>query len=820
MSSSNFSELKSRIVEWNIDDETALINKIQSFTNDYTNQCNSISTNLNNFSHNLDIVEIDFYNSMNSLKTISLHKFIEHVIDENEPLNGNTNTEEEPKILTAEERNNYQVQLIKNAVDISVNAIPVKEPKQAQQPGEENSEDDSASVASSRLLGNQITHFKKLKLPYLINSKDFMMTEYVGLVQEEKEEVQNEEKMNVTDAMRQVNNQGGNENEREFIPIDNGDSNNNNQYIQPQYNYQQPPQYNYQQPQSVPVQPSMGKGGIPVPPPMNLKVPKSQPNNNVQNNNQNQMMNPAQQNNQAPIKNEQPADVRTMLMKQMQQRNNPQPQNNMFNENEVQQNNSQYVNARPVENTLFQSKTIVQNQMPNRVMRTGTVYNNGKREVRLGDFVKGKSIFDDEDDEEDDDFDPTMRSRTIVDKNRFKQKPQMNPNPQMMNPNPQMMNPNPQMMNPNPQIMNPNPQIMNPNPQMINPNPQMMNPHQMVQQQLQQQLLNQQKGGKIKVEPKLPVKEEKKSNNLFEMDNDDVPNNIPLKQTKNTNTKKLGANLAKIFDDDEEEEEDNLEVTKIEEKTKNLAEKLNQLSKKEEPKLPPKEIKKPSFFEEEEDQKIPIKKEEIKKPEKVIKRPTFFDDDEEDIKAPIKESKPEPQKQIQNINNNAPKKKVNLFDPLGGDPVQEVKHIPSKSVVGNPLPKKKNTFSIFEEEEESNDKKIEVNPSNPIIQKEPPKQKKGLLFGDDEEEVPKEKPVIKEPEKEKPKVEMFPQRKKTEPEKKLNAFEKMLEQKKQEELENQKKKDEVQIKKVDFNSRLSDIQNVIILLIIYIVVIR
>ena len=782
MSSSNFSELKSRIVEWNIDDETALINKIQSFTNDYTNQCNSISTNLNNFSHNLDIVEIDFYNSMNSLKTISLHKFIEHVIDEDEPLKDNTNTEEEPKILTAEERNNYQVQLIKNAVDISVNAIPVKEPKQAQQPGEENSEDDSASVASSRLLGNQITHFKKLKLPYLINSKDFMMTEYVGLVPEEKEEVQNEEKMNVTDAMRQVNNQGGNENEREFIPIDNGDSNNNNQYMQQQDNNQQPPQYNYQQPQSVPVQPSMGKGGIPVPPPMNLKVPKTQPNNNVQNNNQKQMMNPVQQ--KPPIQNEQPADVRTMLMRQMQQRNNPQPQNNMSNDNEVQQNNSQYVNARPVENNLFQSKTMVQNQMPNRVMRTGTVYNNGKKEVRLGDFVKGKSIFDDEDDEEDDDFDPTMRSKTIVDKNKFRQKPPM----------------------------------MNPNPQMMNPNPQMMNPQQMVQQQLQEQLMNQQKGSQMKVEPKLPVKEEKKSNNLFEMDNDDVPNNIPMKQPKTANTKKLGANLAKIFGDDEEEEEENLEVTKIEEKTKNIAEKLNQLSKKEEPKLPPKEIKKPSFFEEEEDKKLPIKKEEIKKPEKGIKRPTFFDDDEEDVKPPVKEIKPEPQKQIQNVNSNAPKKKVNLFDPLGGDPVQEVRHAPSKSVVGNvPLPKKKNTFSIFEEEEESNDKPIEVKPSNPIVQKEPPKQKRGLLFGDEEEELPKEKPVIKEPEKEiKPKVEMFPQRKKTEPEKKLNAFEKMLEQKKQDELEKQKKKDEVQIKKVDFNSRISGLQNVTILLIIYI----
>ena len=262
MSSSNFPELKPRIYDWNIDDEQTLINKIQSFTNDYTDQCNAVANNLTNFSHNLDIVEIDLYNSLNSLKTISLHKFIEHVVDNDEPIQKSQEEQVEPPLLTAEERNNLQIQLVQNAIKLSIDAIPVREPRQQQ---EENQEDDSVSVASSRLLTNQVAHFKNLKLPYIIGTKNFMVTEYVGLV---PEEIRDDNVIEgVENTMQQV--KEGNENEREFVPLDNGFPNNDQQY-QNQYQYQQPQeqmqyqyqqQQQYQQPQQQYQQPQYSAGG-------------------------------------------------------------------------------------------------------------------------------------------------------------------------------------------------------------------------------------------------------------------------------------------------------------------------------------------------------------------------------------------------------------------------------------------------------------------------------------------------------------------------------------------------------------------------------
>ena len=81
---SNFTELISHCKTWSIDDETLLIQKLKSFTEDYQNKCGILSNNIQNFGRNLSLLEVDFYNSMNSLKIMSGNKFIEHVIDEDE----------------------------------------------------------------------------------------------------------------------------------------------------------------------------------------------------------------------------------------------------------------------------------------------------------------------------------------------------------------------------------------------------------------------------------------------------------------------------------------------------------------------------------------------------------------------------------------------------------------------------------------------------------------------------------------------------------------------------------------------------------------
>ena len=745
MSSSNFPELKPRIYDWNIDDEQTLINKIQSFTNDYTDQCNAVANNLTNFSHNLDIVEIDLYNSLNSLKTISLHKFIEHVVDNDEPIQKSQEEQVEPPLLTAEERNNLQIQLVQNAIKLSIDAIPVREPRQQQ---EENQEDDSVSVASSRLLTNQVAHFKNLKLPYIIGTKNFMVTEYVGLV---PEEIRDDNVIEgVENTMQQV--KEGNENEKEFVPLDNGFPNNDQQYqyqYQNQYQYQQPqeqmqyqyqqqqqyqqPQQQYQQPQMQP-QPKM-KGSIPVPPPMNVKIPKG---GNTNNNNNPPMQNPAvyqqnipmgnnnipaqqqiqqpqanqgYQNNQPIQQQKEPEDVRTLLMRQMKERANPQPQMPVVGQ-ENPANNYVNNNVQQNINPLPQSRTLAP-QIESRQFRTGTMVG-GKKEIRLGDFVK-KSMFDEEDDDgDDDDFDPQLfkhPSRTIVDKNRFKAPPQNPMNYSQVQP--QMMQQPIQQ-----QILHQSMQqqmLRNSMQQQMLQQPmqqQMMQQpmqQQMMQQSMQQQMLQQPMPQRMMQQPmqqqfmQPPVKQPQKKKNLFEDDNnDDVDINVhvPMKsKLDTTNTKKLGEKLLKFFGEDEDEEEnENIQIEKIEEKTKLLAEKLKQINEEEK--------------KEKEKEKIIPKKEEPK-PAKVVKKPTFFDDDNDEEKpikssvpieskpVPIKktttnENKPKPVSKIDNL----PKRKgtFNLFsEPLQEKPVssQPKKEEPKPQALQQPVQKKKD-FLLYD----------------------------------------------------------------------------------------------------------------------------
>lgn len=50
-------------------------------TEDYQQKCSHLSINLNNINRNLHLIGVDFFNALNGLKTLSGHKFIEHVID-------------------------------------------------------------------------------------------------------------------------------------------------------------------------------------------------------------------------------------------------------------------------------------------------------------------------------------------------------------------------------------------------------------------------------------------------------------------------------------------------------------------------------------------------------------------------------------------------------------------------------------------------------------------------------------------------------------------------------------------------------------------
>ena len=61
-----------------------MIAKIKQFSDRYLIQYNELSKNYTNFSKQIDTTEIEHMKSMNMLKKLSLNRFVEHVVDENE----------------------------------------------------------------------------------------------------------------------------------------------------------------------------------------------------------------------------------------------------------------------------------------------------------------------------------------------------------------------------------------------------------------------------------------------------------------------------------------------------------------------------------------------------------------------------------------------------------------------------------------------------------------------------------------------------------------------------------------------------------------
>ena len=77
----NFDELLPKVSTWDVEEEEKLINKIKQMTEDYQQKCSDLSINLNNMTRNLHLIEVDFFNALNGLKIVSGQKFIEHLID-------------------------------------------------------------------------------------------------------------------------------------------------------------------------------------------------------------------------------------------------------------------------------------------------------------------------------------------------------------------------------------------------------------------------------------------------------------------------------------------------------------------------------------------------------------------------------------------------------------------------------------------------------------------------------------------------------------------------------------------------------------------
>ena len=179
----NFSELRSKIANWDIEAEQMLINKLNIFTNSYKNDFSVFTKNMENLSNNLLNVEVEHYKGISNLKDISQNRFLEEKLEENAD---SVSEESDKGIETGSSKEIFLDDNAKmnKAVEISIKNMEEIDLKKGK--NKEQIEDDNVSVASKNII---LENSKKYgTLPFIIGTDDFMKDKRIGLTNEIDEE--------------------------------------------------------------------------------------------------------------------------------------------------------------------------------------------------------------------------------------------------------------------------------------------------------------------------------------------------------------------------------------------------------------------------------------------------------------------------------------------------------------------------------------------------------------------------------------------------------------------------------------------------------
>ena len=120
-----------------------------TFTDSYTTQFNQLTNNIENFSKNISLVEIQHLQAINSIKQMGMSQFIEHVVDFEElQIKQNENLQNE----NIKNDGSNAIEDFKSAITNSIQCLDVIQQENLKNNNNNNQEqkiDDNASVMSS-----------------------------------------------------------------------------------------------------------------------------------------------------------------------------------------------------------------------------------------------------------------------------------------------------------------------------------------------------------------------------------------------------------------------------------------------------------------------------------------------------------------------------------------------------------------------------------------------------------------------------------------------------------------------------------------------
>ena len=737
MDQANFSELREKINNWDVQAEELLIQKIKFFSLKYNEDFQSLCKNFTNFSNYISSTEVEHLRAINQLKKISNERFIEQSL-ENYEQSQQENVINEEILLNPMEK-------MKKCMELSIQCIESVSRKHKN----EVIEDDAASLASSKIVMEKNT--KGLKIPHIIGTEIFNAEKAIGLdvapEEEEEDDVENgvlkgihvdpkqqakwervRKKKEEEERRRKMKNQRqqaqNNEEPEVKVPIENEG--------------EQPKQENISNDNSSEIKIVSNLGGSvppppPPPPPPSFAPQAIQKKEDVVPHPQisiiSQEQQPPENNQENPVKNEnqikiqpnqpqinpaanKPMDFQSQLRNIMQNRGNA----NINNNNNNQGNNMM--------NTIH---TSADNKNPLAPVIRDENYAPNKNNVKLNNFIGGRS----DDDDETDDIDI---KNSLFRKNTGNNIPMFNHNNNIMN----------------------QPQIDKNENNNENPKP--------------------------KEEPKII---EQKQEEVISPQKKILTESQFIQVKENTKLIKAGNKMKDLFGSDDEDEEEN-KPKNIVDKTNDLTAKLNSFygganinKKKEEPKKEESEVKpKKAFFEDIDEEKDNNKIEENN--EKSSEVENKIENNENKINNLNNEN---------NNNNQQPQKPKIAFFKDDVDEVKPNKEEKPKNEVKNPLSFMESLKGKLAQRNQALNKKEEVKKEE--IKKEEPKKEESIKDEEPKkEEINKEESKKEEIKKEEPKKEEI---KKEEPKKEEIKKEepKKIEVKKEETKKEEPKKEEI-----------------------------
>ena len=186
----NFSELRNKISNWDVEAEQMLLDKMKIFTSSYKTDFALFTQNMQNFSNSLSNLEVQHYNAVSRLKDLSMNQFIEETLQEN----SESASEESDKGLEVGNISNENMIDInekkKKVMEISMKNL--EEINLKKNKNKEKIEDDTVSVTSKTLVLENSQ--KTGALPFIFGTEEFLNDKKIGLSNlEDGEEDENEQ---------------------------------------------------------------------------------------------------------------------------------------------------------------------------------------------------------------------------------------------------------------------------------------------------------------------------------------------------------------------------------------------------------------------------------------------------------------------------------------------------------------------------------------------------------------------------------------------------------------------------------------------------